>query len=249
MPKKVKKKINKKGLLVLLLALYLFIMVFYYFFNLPVKLVTVKGNEYTSYKQIIDAAKITKNSKLFSLSKYKIEKNLKKIPIIKDVSITKKLNGNIIINIKESQVLYYKVLDNKYILGNGKKVDNLSILSSPSLVNYVPSDIEESLIKKLSNIKIDILQKVSEIEYSPDIKDETVIDKNRFLLRMNDGNYIYINIANMNNLNKYDEIYATLSDEKGILNLDSSSENGIVFQTFDYLKKKEAVQNELSEES
>ena len=55
-------------------------------------------------------------------------------------------------------------------------------------------------------------------------------------------------IANINNLNKYEEIYATLNEnEKGVLNLDSSSNNGIVFQTFELLKKKEEMQNELSE--
>ena len=65
---------------------------------------------------------------------------------------------------------------------------------------------------------------------------------------MNDGNYVYINLANINNLNKYEEIYATLDEnEKGVLNLDSSSNNGIVFQTFELIRKKEEMQNELSE--
>lgn len=104
----------------------------------------------------------------------------------------------------------------------------------------------DNLIKKLNNINIDILKKVSEIEYSPDIKNEKVIDKNRFLLRMNDGNYIYINLANMDNLNKYEEIYATLDEkQKGILNLDSTSK-GVVFQPFDLIKEKEEKKDELS---
>ncbi len=67
---------------------------------------------------------------------------------------------------------------------------------------------------------------------------------------MNDGNYVYINLANINNLNKYEEIYATLDEnEKGVLNLDSSSNNGIVFQTFELIKKRKRCkmnyQNEL----
>ena len=92
-----------------------------------------------------------------------------------------------------------------------------------------------------------LLKHVSEIEYSPDIKNEKVIDKNRFLLRMNDGNYVYINLANMDNLNKYEEIYTTLDEnKKGILNLDSTSK-GVVFQPFDLIKEKEETKDELSE--
>ena len=80
-----------------------------------------------------------------------------------------------------------------------------------------------------------------------DIKNEKVIDKNRFLLRMNDGNYVYINLANMDNLNKYEEIYTTLDEnKKGILNLDSTSK-GVVFQPFDLIKEKEENKDELSE--
>ena len=248
MKKKVKKKLNKKALLVVILVLYLFIMAFYYAFNLPVKLIIVRGNSYISDEKIIKSSKIKDDTKLISLSSKSVIKNIKEIPMIENVKVTKHLNGKIVLEVSEAAVLYYKALENVYILENGNKTSNIDIIGIPTLVNYVPSDIEDSYIKKLKNIDKDILYKVSEIEYSPDIKDDTIIDKNRFLLRMNDGNYVYINLANINNLNKYDEIYATLDDSsKGVLNLDSSSENGIVFQTFEFLKKKEAMQNELSE--
>lgn len=248
MKKKVKKKLNKKALLVVILVLYLFIMAFYYAFNLPVKLIIVRGNSYISDEKIIKSSKIKDDTKLISLSSKSVIKNIKEIPMIENVKVTKHLNGKIVLEVSEAAVLYYKALENVYILENGNKTSNIDVIGIPTLVNYVPSDIEDSFIKKLKNIDKDILYKVSEIEYSPDIKDDTIIDKNRFLLRMNDGNYVYINLANINNLNKYDEIYATLDDSsKGVLNLDSSSENGIVFQTFEFLKKKEAMQNELSE--
>lgn len=248
MKKKVKKKLNKKALLVVILVLYLFIMAFYYAFNLPVKLIIVRGNSYISDEKIIKSSKIKDDTKLISLSSKSVIKNIKEIPMIESVKVTKHLNGKVILDVSESAVLYYKTLENVYILENGNKTSNIDIIGIPTLVNYVPNDIEDSFIKKLKKIDKDILYKVSEIEYSPDTKDDTIIDKNRFLLRMNDGNYVYINLANINNLNKYDEIYATLDDSsKGVLNLDSSSENGIVFQTFEFLKKKEAMQNELSE--
>ena len=50
----------------------------------------------------------------------------------------------------------------------------------------------------------------------------------------------------MDNLNKYEEIYATLDEkQKGILNLDSTSK-GVVFQPFDLIKEKEEKKDELS---
>lgn len=249
MAKKVKKKLNKKGLLVVILTLYLFIMAFYYCFNLPVKLILIKGNNLVSDAKIIETASITDKTKIFALSSSKVKKKLQDLPMIDSVKITKYLSGKIVISVKELNVLYYKVLDDVYILGNGEKTNALSdTLGVPTLVNYTPKDIEESLIKKLNNINNDILYKVSEIEYSPDIKNEKVIDNNRFLLRMNDGNFVYINLANINNLNKYEEIYSTLDEnEKGVLNLDSWGNNGIVFQTFELIQKKEEMQNELSE--
>ena len=53
--------------------------------------------------------------------------------------------------------------------------------------------------------------------------------------------------AYMNDLNKYEEIYTTLDEnKKGILNLDSTSK-GVVFQPFDLIKEKEETKDELSE--
>ena len=139
-----------------------------------------------------------------------------------------------------NDILYESQNSSSGSTNNNPDICNINI----EIHKYVKS--LEPLAEK-NNINIDILKKVSEIEYSPDIKNEKVIDKNRFLLRMNDGNYVYINLANMDNLNKYEEIYATLDEnKKGILNLDSTSK-GVVFQPFDLIKEKEENKDELSE--
>lgn len=242
--KKKKKRLNKKALLVILLILYLFVMVFYYCFNLPVKHIEIIGNTNLSDKLIIDTSDLL-NHKLFSISNKKVEENILTLSEVSKVKVKKYLSGKVVIELSEQNVLFYNKLDNVYALEDGTSSGSVSnTLGIPTLVNYTPSDIYTSLIKKLSNIDINIIKMISEIEYSPDIKNDKVIDEYRFLLRMNDGNYVYINLANFEKLNKYEEIYTTLS-EKGILNLDSSS-NGVIFQTFDYLNSKE-VNNELSE--
>ena len=81
----------------------------------------------------------------------------------------------------------------------------------------------ENLIKKLSSVDINILKMVSEIEYAPDIKNEKTIDKNRFLLKMNDGNYVYITLTKMELLNKYNEAITKVEGKKGTLYLDSGN--------------------------
>lgn len=248
MQKKVHRKLNKKALLVIVLTLYLFIMAFYYCFNLPIKSIVIKGNTNTLDEEIIKLGNINSYNKILGLNTKKVKNDIMENKAITSVKIKKQLNGTLLIDVKEQNILFYNLLNKVYVYENGKTSESVrNKLGIPTLINYTPSDIYDNLIKKLNNINIDILKKVSEIEYSPDIKNEKVIDKNRFLLRMNDGNYVYINLANMDNLNKYEEIYATLDEnQKGILNLDSTSK-GVVFQPFDLIKEKEENKDELSE--
>ena len=64
---------------------------------------------------------------------------------------------------------------------------------------------------------------------------------------MNDGNIVYINLANFDKMDKYMEVYASLNEgQKGVIYFDSSSER-VVFQPFELIKKKESEKNELSE--
>ena len=64
---------------------------------------------------------------------------------------------------------------------------------------------------------------------------------------MNDGNIVYINLANFDKMDKYMEVYATLNEgQKGVIYFDSTSK-GVVFQPFDLIKEKEETKDELSE--
>lgn len=241
-----RRHLNKKGLFVILLSIYLIIMLIFYVYNLPIKNVIIMGTTTISDKDILKASKIDNYKRLVTLSKKKISNNIKSIKTIKDVKIKKRINGNVTIEVEEQNVLFFYTLDNTYILEDNTKASSIPYtLGIPSLINYTPSDILEDFTSKLAKIDINIVSKISEIEYNPDIKNEKVIDDKRFLLRMNDGNQVYVNLANMDNLNKYEEIYQTLTD-KGVLYLDSSS-NGVVFQTFEFIKKKESEKSELSE--
>ncbi len=219
---KVKRKINKKALIVVLLTLYLCIMAFYYYFTLPIKSIVIKGNALSSDQEIIKEAGIKDYPKLMSISSRRIADNVKKISTIKDVKVKKNLLSTITIEVKEVNVIFYNILNKTYVLADGREKDfTENVLGVATLVNYVPEDIYEQLIKKMKNVDLDILSLISEIEYNPDIKNDIPIDEFRFLLRMNDGNIVYINLANFENINRYKKMFTVLGDTKGYLMLDS----------------------------
>lgn len=223
--KKPKKKVRITGIIFLLLFVYLLITLIYYFIKSPIKNISIKGNNLLTEEDIITDSKISYNDSIFKISTYKIEKNLEKNPLIKKAKIGRRLNGTIIINIEENKILFLNALTKKLVLSDEKEIDiNNKYMGYPVLVNYVPSEIYKELIKSLSKVNDSNYQMISEIEYSVDKYENTVIDDERFLLRMKDGNTIYVNLINIEKLNKYQEIYSALTD-KGTLYLDSSSKN------------------------
>lgn len=223
--KKPKKKVRITGIIFLLLFVYLLITLIYYFIKSPIKNISIKGNNLLTEEGIITDSKISYNDSIFKISTYKIEKNLEKNPLIKKAKIERRLNGTIIINIEENKILFLNALTKKLVLSDEKEIDiNNKYMGYPVLVNYVPSEIYKELIKSLSKVNDSNYQMISEIEYSVDKYENTVIDDERFLLRMKDGNTIYVNLINIEKLNKYQEIYSALTD-KGTLYLDSSSKN------------------------
>ena len=207
--KKVKRKLNIKGLILILLTLYLLIMSFLYIFNIKIKSIIITGNNFLTTEEIKKLVNLNKEDKFLTLNTFKIKNKLIKNKLIEDVNIKKSLNGVITINITEEKVIFYNKTNNVYVLGNGETIENIeNILGIPTLINYVPGDIYKELIKKSNKLDDDIIKNISEIEYKPDTKDGIVFDENRFILKMNDGNTVYINIANYLKLNKYKKLYS-----------------------------------------
>jgi len=223
--KKTKKKIRLSGVIFMLLTIYLLGMLLYYFITLPVKSINIKGNSLLTDSQIISESKIDYNNSIFKLSTNKIKNNLLKNPLVESVNISRNLKGTINIDIKESKILFYNILTKKLVLSNGKEMEDTGdYVGFPVLVNYVPINIYKTLIKSLAKIDDSNYKMISEIEYSVEKYNDKVVDEERFLLRMIDGNTIYVNLVNIEKLNKYQKIYAVLQD-KGTLYLDSSSKN------------------------
>ncbi len=251
--KKVKKKISFKGLIVVLLGLYLVLMVIYVIFRMPISNIVVKGNNLTTDAQIISASSLKNTSSIWQSLSLKVKNNIKELDLISDVKIHFNLLGKITIKVTEEIPLFYYERNNSYILSNNNEIKTDAYLNGiPTLINFVPSDILSNFVLKLKDIDTSVLRMISEIKYDPDTRDGITIDDSRFLLKMNDENAVYVNVVNLEKLEKYKEIIASLgSEEKGVLFLDSNL-NNTYFETYAKIKadkEKEVDENELPDET
>lgn len=227
--KKKKKKVRIKGLLVIILFLYLIINCIYHLWSKPLKNVYFEGNYYLKDNYLIDYLDIQDKS-LLQIKKNDIKNKLLELELISNVSVHKNYLGYINIIIQEEQVLFYNWNTKKIVLSSGKEINyNKEFLGIPTLINYVPSEIYQKLVKRISLVDKDILSLVSEIEYSPSKVEEKVVDETRFIFRMNDGNQVYINTINIEKINDYLETYEAIVSKKGFvkgcLYLDSNNDN------------------------
>lgn len=223
MPKKIKvtvkkRKINTKKVLLFLLIIYIIFYIVIEIIDYPIKNIYIIGNNTISDYEIITSSGLSSYPSLIKTSTKKVEKKLLTNNYIKNVSIKKKFKSKLIIEIEERRLLCLTT-NNKIITSDGVYLDNIyTIKDLPTLINEIPSDIFEKFYKNFDKVDDNILSKISQIEYTA-----TQVDKERFLLYMNDGNYVYITLDKITKLNKYDEIYKELEGKKGILNLDSGN--------------------------
>ena len=213
--KKNKRKLNKKRFIKFILAVFAISLLIYYVSSTRISNIYIKGNNYLTDQQIIDISKLKNYPLSIKNTCNKIEKRLEKNININSAKITKNfLLNKVNIEVEENYPLFYYESEKKTILYNGSKINKKETILV--LTNHIDSDIYDKLIENLRKIDINILNRISEMEY---VKDKENIEK--FLLLMNDGNYVYVDFKNFETLNKYLDIINTFGDKKGILNLDS----------------------------
>lgn len=205
----------------LVFALFIYILVYFLLglFKLPIKNIVVLNNNYISDEEIIEKAGIQEYPSFYKTLSFKLEKKIKNIKLIKDVNVKKKFGRIIEINVDEYKVLYLIRSNGLYILEDGTELDIDTTLSGiPILINYVPEEVNKKLNEKMALLDLNVISKISEIEYSP-----TSYDEERFLFYMNDSNLVYITLNKINEFNKYNTIKTQLEGKTGILYLDSGN--------------------------
>lgn len=229
---KTKRKLKLRNFILLSFVFAFFCLFFLYCYNLPIKNIIIIGNEIVSDFEIIEACDIKDYPPIFRLSKKKMKEGFRKLEYVQDYHIHRSLTGKLTIQIEEEVPLFYNRNKEKLIFKSGKEITTQEIKGVPILINYVPNDLYERLLKEVNQTNQDVLRLISEIEYSPWRTENVIIDDTRFFLRMNDGNVVYVNLINFDKLNNYMTIYSTLGNSKGVLQLDSSLGNGITFSPF-----------------
>lgn len=220
--KKVKRKISKKKIFVFLFIVIITIFVFK-LFNTNITNIYISGNEYLTDQQIIDISKLSDYPSTINNLSFSIKKRLQKNIYISDAKVKKNIFLNkIYIKIEENYPLFYSQDDKKTILYNGEKIEKTENIMV--VINTIPQKLYDEFLNKLRKIDINILNRISELKYSPN----EVIEE-RFFLLMNDGNYVYITLDKFLTLNKYLDIVKSFNNKKGILYLDS----GEYFDIFD----------------
>ena len=228
---KVKKKIKLKNLFIALFILIIIIGSLYLYLNTHIKNIYIIGNNYFHEQDIIELAGIKDYPKYINISKKKIKDRLLKEELINDVKVNLSLDFVLTITINENKALCFDESNNKIILSDGSKIDNkydfigIPILSKNDVLEEIKQfeEIYDRFIKAFNKVDIDVLNKISEINYHP-----SNLDKDRFLLYMNDQIYVYITLTKIDVLNNYNEITKELEGKKGILYLDSGNHFEII---------------------
>lgn len=213
----VKNKFNYSKFFIVLLILYIIGFLIYNIFQLPIRHIKIINNNILKDKDILSESKLDNYPSFLLTTDSNIKNNLKNNPYLKDIEITRSWFCNLTLNISEYKVLFYDNLKGQVVLENYKLLDDKQF-NLPILINDVPETIYNTLIDEMVKVREDILRVISEIEYQPN-----EIDKERFVLTMNDGNYVYLTLYTFSKINKYDEIVTTIEGKKGILYLDSGN--------------------------
>lgn len=219
MAKKMKKKKKLKILpiLIFLLIIFFVFILIRCLLDLKIKNIYIYDNNLLSDQTIIELAQLETYPSFLKTSSSSIKKKILKNQLLKNVIIKKKFFNQVHIYIEEKIVLF-QTKDKKIVLDDKSELEYQEFIGVPLLLNYVPDTIYADFIKEMSQLNENIRKEISEIEYYPNNYDEA-----RFLLYMNDGNYVYLTLTKFDSLNYYNDVYVTLGGKKGILYLDSGN--------------------------
>ena len=237
----------KKGVLIKIICfiIIVFLMLFYYF-NLTIKNIYIKGNNLIKDVKIIDTLEIGNYPKIFKLDKKQMESKLKENPLITDAKIKRNIFGRLDIEIDEATIILFYKYNGGYVTSSMDFIFDDNYYGYPTLINFTPDTVFENLVNGLNKIDKDIVRQINEIEYNPyKASDGSIIDEGRFLLKMNDGNQVLIDTVNIKNLNDYNKIYISIGMDqvKGTLYLDTITDDNIYFKSYEEMPAEQVNEN------
>lgn len=220
-----KKRFNVKKFLILFLFFYMVIYAIVFLFNEPIRHIRIKGNKLVSDVEIIEVAKLKNYPSIFKYLSRTIEKRVESLELVNEANVSKKFGFVIEIEVEENKPLFYNSSMDKIYLSDKSTITDIEVIGVPTMVTYIEDDLMNKFIESFKVVNSDIIYEINEIYYDPSYDDEgKIIDENRFRLLMSDGNQVYVTVEesdDLERLNYYNEIYASINDKKGYLYLDS----------------------------
>jgi len=211
--KKKKIRIKYKRLFIFLFCVFLFILIVNSILNIKVKNIYVSGNTYLSDQEIIEKSLLSDYPKSIFNPSFVIKDRLENEQLILEANVYKKGLSKIYIETVENRPLFYYEYESKTVYYDGTSSSEKYVV--PTVINYITDSYYEKFVDEMKKLDSNVISRISEIKFYPN-----EVDDNRFLLYMNDGNYVYVNISTFNKLNKYLTILESLPDKNGILYLD-----------------------------
>lgn len=216
MKRKVKrKKLKIKNVLFVSFLIIFIIVIINYISKIPVKGYYIKGNTYYTDNEILKMTNLDKYPSFLLTNSITVTNKVKKDNLIKNIKIKKSIFFEFTVIVNERKILFYDEINKKLILEEGYELDKENT-EVPSLVNKIENKkIYNKFLNKMYKVDDNILNIISEIKYDPNY-----IDNERFLVSMNDGNYVYLTLSKFQSINNYAKISKTLGEKNGILYLD-----------------------------
>lgn len=213
--KKKKRKLKLKSVFIFVLIIFFIVGIICLLSLLKVKTFFVYNNNYLSDDEVLKELKLNKDSSFLFTNTFTEKAIVRKSKLIKNLKIDKTLSLEVKVHIDEYKILFYNDTTKKTVLENGNEIDYVYD-NAPVLINKIEDkEIYKKFIKKFTKVDNKVIDSISEIIYSPN-----GIDKERFLLSMNDGNYVYVTISKLTKINEYQKIIGSVENRKGILYLD-----------------------------
>lgn len=209
-----KRKLKIRNVLIFIIVLTLLLAGLAFLNSVKIKSIIVKHNSFYSDWQIIKLAGLEDYPETLQNLSPTIEKRLTKNNFITEAKVKKRWFTTVVIEVKENLPLFYYVPNSKTVLSDNKEIDdNFSV---PTVINYIPDKIYGNFVTEMNSVDYSILTRMSEIKYDPND-----VDEERFLITMNDGNYVYLTLDKFSKIDKYIDIIKEFDNKKGILYLDS----------------------------
>ncbi|MGM9986604.1 MAG: cell division protein FtsQ/DivIB [Bacillaceae bacterium] len=247
-PKLKEQKRRKANIrLILTIGFFFALMLFVIFFQSSfgkITNVTIEGNNYVSQKQLLKLTKLDKEPNYLNVSVEDLEKEVKKIDIIKKAKIEKKFPNKVVIKVVEQQTIAYlnkndrllPVLENGIILTTESAT---SLLNVPILYDFKQDDEYREFIQELGAVPTSILNSITEVYYTNGKKENSDLT-----LLMNNGYSVKITIHDFSKkISYYPSIIKQLDlKTKGTIHLDV----GAYFEPNNKGKKEKLEQSSIT---